>query len=314
MLAAAMVLALSGAEGLALSGAEGLALSGVEGLALSGVEGLALSRAEGLALSGIEGLAQDRSIGANPSFDVVSVKANTDGQAPEAISLEPNGDVRFTAFPVRTLITIAYRSEGIQRFDQLIAAPSWIATDRFDIIAKTGQSTSQGPVQSRLPAMLQALLRDRFGLRLHTEMREMPAFALVISRRDRRPGPGLHESTIVCPSDDGGAAAPTDPDRWCGIRASNGVITGHAVSAAQLAGNLSGYPDVDRYVTDRTALTGRYDFRLEYSPARARTDAAQDAGASLFTALTEQLGLTLQPDTASLPVLVIDQIERPRPD
>ena len=74
------------------------------------------------------------------------------------------------------------------------------------------------------------------------------------------------------------------------------MITGHAVPASQIAGNLGGYPAVDRYVADRTGLTGRYDFRLEYSPAFLQPgDAAANASPSLFTALTEQLGLTLSP-------------------
>ena len=112
-----------------------------------------------------------------------------------------------------------------------------------------------------------------------------------------------------------GVGANPDQESRCGIRATGGVITGRAASAAQLAGNLSGYPTVDRFVTDRTGLTGRYDFTLEYSPAFLETgDAVSTAGPSLFTALTEQLGLRLQPETAVLPVLVIDAVEKPAPD
>jgi uncharacterized protein (TIGR03435 family) len=81
-----------------------------------------------------------------------------------------------------------------------------------------------------------------------------------------------------------------------------------------LAGNLSGYPAVDRHVTDRTGLTGRYDFRIEYAAEIARADDPVNAGPSLFTALTEQLGLSLRPERADLPVLVIDSIEKPMPD
>jgi len=100
-----------------------------------------------------------------------------------------------------------------------------------------------------------------------------------------------------------------------GIRATGGVITGRAVSTAQLAGNLSGYSTVDRFVTDRTGLRGRYDFILEYSPAFLEPgDAVPAAGPSLFTALTEQLGLSLQPETVVGPVLVIDNVEKPAPD
>jgi uncharacterized protein (TIGR03435 family) len=259
---------------------------------------------------------QDRPVPADPSFEVASVKPNPNDDAPEGIDVQPGG-VRFTGFHARTLITIAYRSEGIQRFDQVVGGPSWIGIDRFDIVARSGeQPDAQGATPSRLPAMLRSLLRDRFRLRLHSETRNMPAFALVVARRDRRLGPDLRESTIDCSVGRAGAQETNaDSDRWCGIRAAGGVITGRSVSTAQLAGNLSGYPTVDRFVTDRTGLTGRYDFRLEYSPAFLQPgDAVSSAGPSLFTALTEQLGLTLRPETIRAPVLVIDNVEKPTPD
>jgi uncharacterized protein (TIGR03435 family) len=244
-----------------------------------------------------------------PAFEVASIKQNPDDTVAEAIAVQPDGSVRFTAFPVRTLIAIAYRSEGIQRFDQLIGGPSWIATDRFDIAGKAGEAAARqnmGP--NTLPAMLRSLLSDRFRLRAHSDTRDLPAYALVLARRDGQPGPQLRESTIECPT---GPATDAQPDRWCGIRTVGGVMTGRAASTGLFAGNLSGKAEVDRFVADRTGLLGRYDFRLEYSPGFQES---QDGRPSLFTALTEQLGLTLRPETASLPVLVIDNIERPTPD
>jgi len=240
-------------------------------------------------------------------FEIASVKANPNDDAREGIDFQANG-VRFTAFPLRTLIIIAFRSDGLQRFDQLLGAPSWIATDRFDIVANAPGLSRQ---PESLPVMLRSLLRDRFRLQSHTEKRDMPAYALIVSRLDRKLGPEVHESTIDCGAND--AANANDPNRWCGIRATPGVVVGHAVSTAQLAGNLSGYPAVDRHVTDRTGFGGRYDFRLEYSPdfLQRLGDAGANPGPSIFTALTEQLGLSLQPETAQLPVLVIDHIERP---
>jgi uncharacterized protein (TIGR03435 family) len=267
-------------------------------------------------LSGTAAIAQDRPASPEPAFDVASVKLNPNDNVPEGLSLQADG-VRFTGFRVRTLITMAYRSEGIQRFDQLVGGPSWIAIDRFDIVAKVrGDANAQAAVPNWLPAMLRTLLRDRFRLRIHSATRRMPAYALVVARRDRRLGPQLRESTLECPpANTAPPAANADPDRWCGIRAAGGVITGHAVSASLLAGNLSGYPTVDRFVTDRTGLTARYDFRLEYSPAFAEPgEPVPNAGASLFTALTEQLGLKLQPESVALPVLVIDNVEKPTPD
>ena len=245
-------------------------------------------------------------------FEVASVRANRDDAAREGIDVQPNGNVRFTAFPARTLITIAFRSEGIQRFDQLVGAPAWIATDRFDVVAKAPEAGASTGQPNALPGMVRGLLRDRFRLQVHTEMRDMPAYALVISRRDGKLGPKLHESTIDCAVN--GAPTNTDPDRFCGIRAVGGIINGLAVPVAQLAGNLSGYPAIDRQVIDRTGLTGRYDFRLEYSPEflqRPGDVSANAPGPSIFTALTEQLGLSLRPETTRLPVLVIDHIEQP---
>ena len=257
-------------------------------------------------------IAQGRVASSDPAFEVASVKPNLNLDAPEHISVQPNGSARFTGFHVRTLIAMAYRAEGIQRFDQLVGGPSWLSVDRFDIIAKADAQAQDAP--NRLPAMLRSLLRDRFGLRVHAETRQMPAYGLVKARRDGKLGRNLRESAIDC-SGTAATAANPNPDLWCGIRATSGVITGRAVSAVQLAGNLSGYPTVDRFVTDRTGLTGRYDFELEYSPAFLEPgNAVSSAGPSLFTALTEQLGLRLQPETIVAPVLVIDRVERPAPD
>jgi uncharacterized protein (TIGR03435 family) len=249
-----------------------------------------------------------------PAFEVASVKINPRDDTPEGISLRPDGSAHFTGFQVRTLITIAYRSEGLQRFDQLVGAPSWLSRVRFDIEAKAGGDSRVQGGPTQLPAMLRSLLSDRFRLRVHSEQRNMPAYALVMARRDRRLGPELRESTSQCPGN-AGPAAGANPDLWCGIRAKGGMITGQAVSAALLAGNLSGYPTVDRFVADRTGLTGRYDFKIEYSPGPLQPgDAVATDGPSLFTALTEQLGLRLQPETLLLPVLVIDHVEQPAPD
>jgi uncharacterized protein (TIGR03435 family) len=255
-------------------------------------------------------VAQDRPSSSEPSFEVVSVKANLNDDIPEAIALEPSGIVRFTGFRVRTLIVRAYQSEALQRFDQIVGGPSWIGVDRFDIVAKTGEPPETQGAPTRVPERLKTLLRDRFRLRVHNDTRKMPAFALVVARRDRRLGTQLRASTIDCPPA-GTPATDAAPDRWCGIRATGGVITGRGATAALLAGYLSGQPAVDRHVTDRTGLTGRYDFRLEYSPAFLEPGGT---GPSLFTALTEQLGLTLQKETVALPVLVIDNVEKPTPD
>jgi uncharacterized protein (TIGR03435 family) len=270
------------------------------------------------AVTGTPASGQPPAGGDRIAFEVASIKPNPN-DVPEAISLQPNGGVRFTGFRLRTLIAMTYGSPTVARFDQFMGGPSWIATERFDIVAKAAGDISadaRGRRSDRLNAMMKTLLEERFGLRVHSETREMPAFALRLARRDGSLGPQIHESTIECPRFVTGAPLPqVDPDRWCGIRAIGGIITGQGVPASQIAGNLSGYPVIDRYVFDRTELTGRYDFHIEYSPAFADApDPAATAGPSLFTALREQLGLTLEPEKAMLPVIVIDRVEHPTPD
>ena len=254
---------------------------------------------------------------AQTSFEVASVKPNPN-DVPEGISLSPSGEIRYTGFHLRTLIAMAYGSP-LQNFDQFVGGPSWLATDRFDIVAKAGGDISadaQGRRSERIPAMLRTLLEDRFKFKAHNETREGAVYVLRLARRDGGLGPQIHPSTIECPRFVTGAPLPAaDPDRWCGIRAVGGTIKGQGVAVSQIAGNLGGYPAVARVVIDRTGLTGRYDFQITYAPGFGdAADPAAANGPSLFTALTEQLGLTLQPDRAPLPFLVIDHVERPVPD
>src|SRR6188474_1912578 len=118
------------------------------------------------ASAAIAASAQDRAGSPEAAFEVASVKVNPDDTAPEGIDLQRNR-IRFTAIRVRRLITIAYRSEEIQRFDQLVGGPSWIATQGFDIDANVAEADAQRGMQNLLPAMLRTLLRDRFRLKLH---------------------------------------------------------------------------------------------------------------------------------------------------
>ena len=251
---------------------------------------------------------------AQTSFEVASVKPNPN-DVPEGISLSPSGEIRYTGFHLKTLIAMTYGTAQ-QTFDQFVGGPSWLDRERFDITAKAAGDISadaQGRRSERIAAMLRTLIEDRFKVKVHYETREAPVYILRLVRRDGKLGPQIHESTIECPRFVSGAPPPAvDPNRWCGIRAIGGTITGQGVPLSQIAGNLSGYPVVRRVVFDRTGLTGRYDFQIQYTPDAV--DAASSTAPSLFTALTEQLGLTLQSDHAPLQYVVIDRAEHPAPD
>jgi len=260
------------------------------------------------------------------SFEVASVKPNAAIDVPEAVQLLPGGGLRMTGFRLLTLLRVTYASTTIQRNDQIVGGPSWIASERFDIVAKaTGELTpdAEGRRPQRMIEMLKTLLEDRFAVRAHMETRKMPAFVLRVVARDGRFGPRLKVSTVECARPVAGTRP--DPDRWCGFRSTNGggAITARHVTMDEVAAYFAGYAVVGRPVVDQTSLNDRYDFTVEFvnafienpnpnAPPIVNPNA--DTGPSLFTALTEQLGLTLHPENAMVPVLVIDRVQHPSPD
>jgi uncharacterized protein (TIGR03435 family) len=167
-----------------------------------------------------------------------------------------------------------------------------------------------------MPLLLRvrALLADRFGVVVHPEMRELPVYALVVAREDRKFGPEIAASKVDC------ASQPTPPG--CGMRIGPGQMVMTGTPMSQFAMVLSNF--VQRVVLDRTQLAGTFDFRLTWTPERIPQGAPPPGapalppvdpnGPSLFAALQEQLGLKLEPTRAPLDVLVIDRVERPTPD
>jgi hypothetical protein len=104
------------------------------------------------------------------SFEVVSIQVSDNQSAgnPGTIYTVPGG--RFTANSVfvRVLIFNAY---DLKEPDQLIAGPDWMNTIRWNIEAQAAGNPDRGAVMR----MLRALLEDRFQLKVHREMRELPA-------------------------------------------------------------------------------------------------------------------------------------------
>jgi uncharacterized protein (TIGR03435 family) len=144
--------------------------------------------------------------------------------------------------------------------------------------------------------MLQSLLAQRFKLAVHYEKQNRPVYALVVARPGRI-GPGLTPSTRDC----------TAKESECGMSLGGGTL--RAVGQPLTIISSAGRPD-GRVIVDKTGLTGRYDFTLRYTLQPGPNDDTP----SIFTAVEEQLGLKLVPDTAPLDVVVIDHIERPTED
>lgn len=242
------------------------------------------------------------------TFDVVSVRRNTSGTTQQSANVQPTG-VTFINFQLRAILQLAY---GIPQPVRLIGIPDWV-NERYDVTAKTATPVSPATIIAMRP-MLQAMFADRFKLTASLEKRELPAYALVLARRDGQLGPQLRRSTVVCAGRGGGAGAPEAQTGGgqapvpCGPRPGGPgrfVFVGSPISL--FAGVLS--LPMGRTVVDRTGLEGLYDFEVSFAPEGP--GAAPSDAPSLFTALQEQLGLKLDPHKELVEVLVVDHIERP---
>jgi uncharacterized protein (TIGR03435 family) len=245
------------------------------------------------------------------TFEVASIKPNKSGGVNTLFGIQ--GD-RFTATntTLRELIRLTYQVRDLQ----LLGAPDWIASERFDIFAKATAPLKSGAI----PAELKQLLSDRVGLKVHSESRELPIYALVVARADGTLGPGLQPiETDRCPeavaraearARSGQPSPPSTPGQrmTCGLRFNPGSFNGGSIGLAPLAQSLS--PVVGRVVVDRTGLAGKFDFDLTW----ASDPTADSTGPSIFTALQEQLGLKLESTRGPVDVVVIDQVAPLTPD
>src|SRR5688572_14064531 len=158
------------------------------------------------------------------TFEVASIRRNISGDQGSQIRVQPGGQIVVTNNSLYNLIRNAY---GTQRFEMVPGAqlPSWIDSDRWDILAKPPADAPQREEQMQL--RLRSLLEDRFKLDARREVREMPIYALVVARSDRQLGPQMKRSGDECAAAAraraaGEAAAPLPPGGFCGTRTGNG--------------------------------------------------------------------------------------------
>lgn len=221
---------------------------------------------------------------AQPAFDVASVKPDASETGVDRIDIS-KGNVIIQNVSLRRLINIAYGIPDSREY--LLAAPDWLATERFDISAKFPLSTPDPDVL----LILQRLLGERFSLALHRETRQISGYALLPGKN----GPKLRPAA--------------SPRPFANFRAQSGHAEGTSVSMPDLADRLSRTSfQLDRPVVDFTGLTGRYDLTLDWSPIDKQTENA--AGPSIFAAIEEQLGLRLEARKMPLEVLIVDHADR----
>jgi uncharacterized protein (TIGR03435 family) len=227
-------------------------------------------------------LALPRAI-AQPAFEVASVKL-TPQSAIGLTKLSAPGELRFTATNVslELLVELAF---GVEE-NQLEAAPAWMHSEHYDVVAKPEGEAGLSYIQLR--PLLQQLLAQRFHLATHRETKLFPGFSLEVAAG----GPKLHPAKAAAGQN---YVIP-------------GGLHGAGVPVSWLASALArpvGHP-----VLDNTGITGNYDFDLKYAPETTEQTADASSRPSIFTAVKEQLGLQLKAVKVPLEMLVIDRVEK----
>jgi uncharacterized protein (TIGR03435 family) len=225
-----------------------------------------------------------QAVAPGPVFEVTSVKhVELDPRVTPCLC-EPNR-VAYRAIPLRMIIQRAYNLQPSQ-----IVGPDWLDADRFDVDAKLPANSSM----QQVPAMLRALLADRFKLSAHTALKEAPSYALVAGRNGSKLKLAKNEDV----------GTPIQEDRV-------GRHLRERMPMANLAHFLSiqlGTP-----VADETGLEGLFMIALDYAPEyRLRASSSNDIALAppLQIAVQEQLGLKLESRKSSIEFLTIERIER----
>jgi len=216
-----------------------------------------------------------------PEFEVASIKPHNSDEGVPHVSIKADpGRINYTNVTVRSLIRQAY---GLKVYP-LSGAADALSSDRYDIVATAFGAASK----ERVELMLQSLLAERFKLVLHRETKELPVYALVVSKT------GVKVREV---QDDGSA-----PEIGSG---GGHQIKAHHISMKALTSSLQGY--IGDPVVDTTGLAGLYDLNLDCNP----DESISADGGSLFEAVQQQLGLKLERRKGPVEVVVIDHVEKP---
>jgi len=229
-----------------------------------------------------------------------------------------NGRVRLSATNVSPLVQVAYNVKDFQ----LLGAPGWINTARFDIDA----IAADGTTVEQMRVMLQAMLADRFKLAIRRETRTLPVYELAAERGGLNIR-ALKDGECVTPEPDKPVGSPSGrSSSAAAVRrqivnpSSDRIDRIDAVGLARPALMEMLSHEVGRTVVDTTGFAGLFNVRLEFAPdlpgfdtgpPSVRPSASVAPGLTLFTPLQEQLGLRLVPAQGPVDVVVIERVERP---
>jgi uncharacterized protein (TIGR03435 family) len=217
------------------------------------------------------------------TFETASVRPAPPSADPNQGSWSPPGTGRFTATHVTLalLMQLAYGIDG----SQIVNKPTWLETNLYDVSAKPEDGITL--TREELKPRLQALLRERFHLIAHTEVRDVRGYALIVAKAGTR-------------------LTTTRADHYPGFRinVSPGHMEGVNWTMSYLARMLTapaGFP-----VADKTGLGGSYDIRFTYEP----NPDVDSTLPTLTDALKNATGLELKPQKVPVETIVIDSIDK----
>jgi bla regulator protein BlaR1 len=252
-------------------------------------------------------------------FDVASIKPTSqqgrDIQGLGDVEMLPGGYLRAEKIQLSYFVQNAY---GVKPF-QISGGPAWINSAHYDIDAKANGNPN--PSQMRL--MMQALLEERFKLKVHHETRQLPVYELVVAKGGAKL-PEPREGSCVAPDPNGSSPPPAPGQLFdCGrvlmmMSPAGAQMRGGKVTVADLVRTLSNV--LGQTVVDRTEVQRTFDVHLEFTPDETLgglpapppvASPSTDLHGNLFAAIQEQLGLKLESAKGPVDILVIDSVERP---
>ncbi len=262
-----------------------------------------------------------------PAFEVSTVKPSSKdlGRSYHSSVRWNNSSYSTENMTLRNLIRSAFNANSAP---QLTGGSDALLDARWDINAKIAEDDyvqlQKLPSDDRfrvLRLMVQALLADRFGLKVHIETRELPVFDLVVDKAGSKlhPAAPLPAAPSATDAPASSSSTPAKPREGSSTNTSrdHGTMTATSQTLANLAAMLGRQPELDgRIVIDKTGLTGKYDWTLEWHPLNMNaTDTDTDAtGPSLFSALKSQLGLHLESFKGPVQIVVVDAVSSPTPN
>jgi uncharacterized protein (TIGR03435 family) len=221
------------------------------------------------------------------------------------------GRVTYTGVSLMDVLMRAYDVNSDR-----ITGPSWLGTERYDILAKLPDGVSK----EQIPAMLQTLLAERFRMTVHRETKEQSVYALVVGKD----GPKLKKSDAGAPAS--GVPAQSKHVFVTSVTGPDGILrlVAKSVTMSSFSNVLSNM--VSRLVVDMTEIQGDYDISLEMGANEmvgtttvvagagtadgAATPVRSSASSAVVFTAIQQIGLKLEPRKAPVEYLVVDKAEK----